>query len=453
MNKNIPEAIKKTSKIIDAWLPLKIKYDNTPGLSVGITYKGKLVYKRGFGYADQEAKISATPKTCYRIASISKTFTSISIFQLAEKGRLRIDDKVEKYLPWFKAKRDNKNADSITIRQLLSHTAGVFRDGNSPHWENDKFPDLEKMQKSIVEEMLVFKNPAKFKYSNFGFAILGKVIEAVSGMPYEQYMRVNILDKLGMKNTASDFDVKFEKKLAKGYSRDVPGERKKIFKNTRTNAYASAAGVLSNVEDLAKYISAWFSHKNGLVSGRSKKEMTREYSRARGKDEFYGLGFDVYKIKKRKIAGHGGGFPGFVTKIGLDVKNDIGVIVLANTNDSTAGFIHAGIFESIYKFLDDKNYSVGSVPKNAKKYEGIYRSRWDDAVVVGVGGVLVVFDSKTNSPLEEETYLVPAGKDKFVIKTKFNFDAPGEFARFITKGGGKKASVLFWGSTPHKRVK
>src|SRR5262245_32710930 len=98
--KDYARAITSTAKILNAWLPGKIQYDRIPGLAVGIVHDGKLVYQKGFGYADVELKIPVTPGTCFRIASISKTFTAVALMQLAERGKIDLDDRIEAYLPW-----------------------------------------------------------------------------------------------------------------------------------------------------------------------------------------------------------------------------------------------------------------------------------------------------------------------------------------------------------------
>ena len=456
MKKDYKKAIKYAVKAIDAWLPSKIQYSRIPALSVGIVHNGKLVYQRGFGFADVESRESATPDTCYRIASISKTFTAIAIMQLAERGKLNLDDKISKHLPWFKAKTKDSDSRNITIRQVLSHTSGVFRDGNTPHWENDQFPDFAGLKKSISNRTIIFENLTRFKYSNFGFALLGEVIKKVSDVSYDEYVSFHIIKKLGMQKTASDLTKESEKWLAKGYSRPIPNKERETFRHVPTNAYSSATGFLSNVSDLAKYLSALSlidKNANQLLSKESKKEMMREYWATGEENESYGLGFDIYKIENRKIVGHGGGFSGFITIIALDVENDIGVVVLSNTNDSSAGQIQQGIFETIYKFADEKSkYNEGKKILSQEKYEGAYRSRWSDHIVVGLDANLIAFIPKTNSPAKDSTLLKPKGKNKFVMDSKFNFDTPGESVRFIFGNNKHKASKLIWGSTPSERL-
>lgn len=455
MEKDLSKAIKYTAKILDAWLPNKIQYDRIPGFSVGIVHNGKLVYQKGFGYADIESKIPTTPKTCYRVASISKTFTVVAIMQLVEEGKINLDDRIEKYLPWFKAQTKNADSSNITIRQILSHTGGVFRDGNTPHWATDNFPDATRVRKSISNKTVVFENLTRFKYSNFGFALLGEVIKKVSGISYDEYVTKHIIKKLGMEQTAPDFTKEIEKWLAKGYSRPIPNKEREAFRQSETKAYASATGFLSNVPDLAKYLFALSLKRRDdiLVSKESKKEMMREYWITGEEGESYGLGFEIYKVEKRKIVGHGGGFAGFIAQISLDVENDIGVITLSNTNDSTAGAINTGIFETIYKFVDEKSkYGEGKKIPSQEKYEGAYRSRWGDEIVVGIDTNLVAFDPKTNSPVKNGALLKSKGKDKFVMETKSNFDFPGEFASFVFEKKDKKAKRLIWGSMPLERL-
>ena len=455
MEKDYVKAIRYTTRIIDAWLPWKIQYDRIPGLAVGIVHNGKLVYQEGFGYADVESKISVTPKTCFRIASISKTFTAVSIMQLVEQGKINLDDRVEKYLPWFKAQTKDSDSNNITLRQVLSHTAGVFRDG-TPHWENDKFPNLAGLKKSISNKSVVFENLTRFKYSNFGFALLGEVIKKASGLDYDEYVNKNIIKKLEMERTAPDYTKENEDWLAKGYSRPIPNKERGAYPHCATNAYASATGFLSNVSDLAKYLAAMSLKRkeaNALVSKESKKEMLREYWPTGEENESYGLGFDIHKIEKRKIVGHGGGFAGFITQISLDVENDIGVITLTNTNDSTCDLINTGIFETIYKFVDEKSkYGEGKKIASQDKFEGAYRSKFDDTIIVGIDTNLIAFEPKANSPVKDGTLLKPKAKYKFLMETKSNFDSPGEFATFIFERGEKQAAKVLFGETPSERL-
>jgi len=456
-DKNYKKAIFHASRVIDAWLPIKILYDRTPGCAVGIVYKGKLVYKKGFGYANLEQQKKINSKTCFRIASISKTFTSVAIMQLVEKGKLNLDDKIVKYLSWFRVKNKDNDASKISIRQVLSHTAGVFRDGITAHWENDKFPDLQALKKSLSKKSLVYENLTQFKYSNFGYAILGQVIEQVSGLKYNQYVKKNIINKLDLKNTAPDYTLMYEDFLATGYERPIPNKERGFYLNSETKTYAAATGFISNVEDLAKYLVALSLNnksKNTLISKESKKEMFMGYWQIDDKGETYGLGFDINNINNRKVIGHGGGYCGFITQISLDVENDIGVITLSNSNDAMIGMINRSIFEIIYEFFDNlSKYQISNNKIKLEKYEGWYRNRWEDKSIVKVEDVLVAFCSKINNPLDDFMILKPKKKDVFVFKTDSVFDCRGEIVKFNFKSRQKNACNVFWGPSPSVRIK
>ena len=321
-------AIDYTVKVLGYWLPLKIKYEKIPGISVGITYKGKLVYKAGFGFADIESGIKAKPTTCYRIASISKVFTTVAVLQLAEKGKLDLNDPVIKYLPWF------KSDPTITIKSLLSRSAGLAREAGSPHWITDRFPDEKELVKTAGKNQSSISISSRFKYTNFGFALLGQIVKKVSGVSYEKYISNNIIKKLGLENTYPDFH-KSIKGLATGYSRIIPDKERESMPHIETKSYASATGFVSNVLDLAKLVSALSPNSQILLSEESKREMFREHWKTGTPgtwDEWYGFGTIISKVGWRKIIGHSGGFAGFRTKMSIDLQNDIGVVVLTNTD-------------------------------------------------------------------------------------------------------------------------
>ena len=437
---NTKTAIDYTAKILGYWLPLKIKYEKIPGISIGITYKGKLVYKSGFGFSDSEYGIKADPGTCYRIASISKVFTTICIMQLVERGKLNLDDPATKYLPWFKSNS------LITIKDLLSHSGGLSREAGSPHWVTDKFPDESELIKAAGKNQSTIPISSRFKYTNFGFAILGQIIKKVSSISYEKYVAENIIKKLGMENTHPDFN-KTIKNLAAGYTRIIPDKEREKVPHIETKSYASATGFVSNVLDLAELISALSLNNRLLLSTKSKEEMFREQWKSKKENEWYGLGTIIYNLGSRKIVGHSGGFGGFITNISLDPENDIGVIVLTNTTDRVTRAITDGVYQTVYHFTDSGDQY--DTEKNLKNYEGVYRSRWSDRAIVGVGDKLIGFDPKRDSPVKDRFLLKEKRKDVFIIESDDGFQAIGEEAKFVFAKG---KTTLIWGASPMEKV-
>jgi CubicO group peptidase (beta-lactamase class C family) len=467
MKINILKAINYSAKILDTWLPYKIKYEGIPGFSVGITYKGKLLYKAGMGYGNIKLKMKVTPNTCFRIASISKIFTSIAILQLVEKGKIKLDDPVQKYIPWFKTRGKKDDFKNITIEQLLSHTSGIFRDGNVPYWIPGKILTVNDLKDSISDNAIIFKNLKRFKYSNFGFALLGEVIRRVSGMDYKEYIRKYIIKKLNLKNTKPDLDKKIIKKMAIGYLESISNRKKKSIPLIETGVFAPAVGFISNVIDLAKFLSILslnYRRKNSVLCRRLKEKMMKKYckinleSSSCIKNGWYGLGIYIYEIKKRKIIGHSGGFMGFRSQISLDLKNDIGVIVLSNSSDSPTSSISDGIFKTIYHFIDNENiYNFNKIGRRLKqklnRYEGLYHGPWHDRAIVEINNQLIVFDPKANSPVEQAMLLKPINKRQFIMEGKTNFDYVGEIAEFIFNRKKKETNLVLGGSFSLTKVK
>ncbi len=265
---NFSESIRQVSHLIDLWLPLKIQYEHVPGVSLGITYKGTLVYQKGIGFADVEQRRRATEETLYHVASISKVFTALAVLQLVERGKLRLDDKVVHHLDWFRTNTRERDAAHITIRQLLSHASGIFRDGDTPLWETGKFP--KDLQFSFSRKSLRMENLTGFKYSNYGFALLGMVIEKVSGVSYASYVQENILWPLRMRNTVPDYR-KGLPYFAAGYGRMLPNTKRRKFPHYKTNAYMSATGFISNVVDLARFLSVFSLERRGAIISRESR--------------------------------------------------------------------------------------------------------------------------------------------------------------------------------------
>src|SRR3989344_5811399 len=175
-------------KILERWLDYQRYQERWPGISIGIVLKDKTIFKKGYGFANIEHKTKATDLTCYRIASISKIFTGIAIMQLIEQSKLNLSDKVVKYLPWFTSENEPK-LKNISVKSLLNHTANITRDGTTLHWDNDKFPNVEELKREISKGITVILDNNKWKYSNFGYSILGSIIEKVSGMTYEEFIQ------------------------------------------------------------------------------------------------------------------------------------------------------------------------------------------------------------------------------------------------------------------------
>ncbi len=184
-------------RMFSAWMEGQIAYRGLPGIVAGVVSDQELVWGKGFGFADINAKLPMTPTTKFRMASHSKMFTAIAIMQLREEGKLRLDDPVAKYLTWFKAKPAGDDDGPITIEQLLSHSSGLQREAGD-HWTSYEFPTSDELHRLYADRQAAFAPSVRWKYSNLAYAVAGMIIEQVSGERWADYVDRNIFKPLGM---------------------------------------------------------------------------------------------------------------------------------------------------------------------------------------------------------------------------------------------------------------
>ncbi|MGH2405262.1 MAG: serine hydrolase domain-containing protein [bacterium] len=435
-------------RVIDRWVEYRRSFARVPAVSVGIVHDGLIVFKKGYGYADLAKRIRATDTTCYRIASISKTITATAVMQLVERGTVQLDDKVQKFLPWFRSKKD-PGLTKITLRHLLTHMAGIERDGDTAHWENDQFPTVAHIQEHVRHGIAVYRPLETFKYSNLGYAIVGQVIGTVSGQPYERYVEDHIIRKLGLTHTSPTLSVAQRRRLATGYGRDIPPNDRAALAHAETHAMVPATGFVSNARDLCAFMSAHFLGNPILLSDESKREMQRIHWLNKKTERHYGIGHDIWKADQNFIVGHGGAFPGFITRIGWDPERRIGVTVLTNALDDLAGTLLTGIFSTIYYFAEHsaKFRTSGKRRSGLARYEGRFSSRWSDADVVRVGNQLVAFVLMSDKPMTDGAILERLGGHVFRIGSGDEFGYLGERAAFQFDRRGRLTG-LSWGPIP-----
>ncbi len=210
-------------RLLGAWVESRMAYQGLPGISLGIVYDRDLIWSRGFGFADVDTRVATTPRTVYRIASITKLFTSTAILQLRDAGALQLDDPVERHLPWFRLRGMAPDGVPITIRHLLTHTAGLPREAGFPYWTDDHFPSREEVAARLPEQETAYPAEVKWKYSNLGIALAGEIVAAASGMACEEWIQQHVTGRLGMRDTAFVLTEPQRGRLATGYGRQSAG--------------------------------------------------------------------------------------------------------------------------------------------------------------------------------------------------------------------------------------
>lgn len=190
---------------IEAYVEEQIKEKGIPGASIAIVSGSKTIYAKGFGVRSLQTNLPVTEETTFNTGSIAKNMTSTAILQLRDQGKLKLDDPVQKYIPEF-GTADPKESASITIRQLLTHTAGLgYQAQEAIYWgplANRSDKTMEDVLPALLDRKLLFEPGQSFAYSNVGYGLLGLIIKRVSGESYPDYVKHHILQPLGMNHTA-----------------------------------------------------------------------------------------------------------------------------------------------------------------------------------------------------------------------------------------------------------
>ncbi len=304
-----------------------------------IARNGKVLYKNAAGLADRDRKIANTLDTRFRIGSMNKMFTATAALQLVSNGKLDLAGNVGKYLPEY-PNRDL--ATKVTVRHLLTHTGGTG-DIFGPEFDKHRLElkTLTDYVKLYGARGLEFEPGARWNYSNYGFLLLGSIIEAVSGMSYYEYVRKNIFEPAGMRASASEPEDVEVAHRSKGYMR----KDGTWVSNTPTLPYrgTSAGGGYSTVEDLSAFAA-------GLTSGKIldpalvKQATSKQADAPIGPNAGYGFGMIIENGENPNF-GHGGGAPGMNGELKIYPKSGVVVSVLANLDPPAASRL-AGFLEA-----------------------------------------------------------------------------------------------------------
>ncbi|MEN1728694.1 MAG: serine hydrolase [Pseudomonadota bacterium] len=391
------------------WMRYDAQINRVPAISWGIVHDQELVASGAFGLANPEAGLEATTDTRYSICSISKLFTSVGLMQQREEGRVRLDAPVADYLDWFNIEDVHSDDEPITVRGILTHSAGLPRESDYPYWTDPAypFPTQAQIRERLGEQQTLYPASSYWQYSNLGLTLVGEIVEAVSEQPYDDYMREHLLDPLGMTATTTDMPQELRgAELAIGHTMLKRDGTRDVVAPYQARGIVPAAGYASTVNDLAKFASWQFrtldGEGDGLLRGSSLREMQRVHWVDQDFEMTWGLGFSVRREGNRTYARHGGGCPGYYTEFRLEPSSKIGVIVLTNAIGSTPGDYAAQAFEAIGPAIEQALASNEPSERNEAMaaYAGVYGSIWGQTLVVPWEDGLAVVALETSSPAQ-----------------------------------------------------
>jgi CubicO group peptidase (beta-lactamase class C family) len=397
---------------IDAAVKDFMSREHIPGAAWGVVVDGKLAHVGTAGVRELNGKSPVTADTVFRIASMTKSFTAMAIIKLRDEGKLSLDDAAERYVPELKAlKYPTTDSPRITVRHLLSHAEGFPEDNP---WGDQQLAATEEEFSAMLRRGIPFSNAPgiAYEYSNYGFAILGRIVQNVSKMPYRQYIATHVLKPLGMNATTLEPSSVPPDRLAHGYRWE--DEQWKEEPQLRDGAFGAMGGMLTSVRDLAKYVSAYvdaWPPRDGAETapiGRASLREMQQIWRSRpalvtrsaagaavlnAGGYGYGLGI-TQTCEFGHVVAHSGGLPGFGSQ--MRWLPEYGVALIAMGNRTYTGW--GGVFNRALELLKE----TGALkPRMAEPSPALTQARddvtrlvmdWDDGLADRIAAVNLYLD-------------------------------------------------------------
>ena len=350
------EESQQITEYYDSIIPVLMKEQSIPALSIALVDREGIVWSNCFGHIGTDTP--NTPETMFSIQSISKTYTSTAIMMAVGAGLVTLDTPVSEYIPDFIVKSyfDKDPMDIITLRHLLSHTAGLAHEapiGNNYTYDT---PSFEEHVNSIQQTYLRYPVGERYSYSNLGLDLAAYILQVVSGKPFHQYLQEQLFDPLGMKHSTANPEVLLTtNNRAAGHSRR--GVEKRIIV-----PMMGAGGVYSSVDDMAKFIQ--FHLNLGEIEGKSMlepsilEEMYRVPFPVKGQTGGYALGIDTYEKYNSLFLNHSGGGYGYLADMAWYREDGIGIVVLTN---SVSHSLQASLYHEIFDKLIQAKITKGNL--------------------------------------------------------------------------------------------
>jgi CubicO group peptidase (beta-lactamase class C family) len=389
--------------------------------SVIVAQHGKVLFSKSYGWADLEWKIPNSPTTRFQIASVTKQFTAAAVLLLEERGKLKTDEPVKKYLPDAPAAWDK-----ITIYNLLTMTSGIAVDAAT---YEPGTPD-----RLVFHDKPLDLDPGtKWDYSNLGYLVLGYLVERVSGQSYADFLEENIFKPLGMKDSGLDSNVAIVPNRASGYWPGADGIENA--ERTKIEGAMSAGGLYSTTEDMLRWENGLFGGK--LLSPASLRKMTTPLKHD------YACGLYVRRIKGRDLIDYDGNNIGFNAQMAYYPDDGLAVIVLANLNGYVTGRINMAVAAAVHG--EDVPFAPPPreipLPREVLgRYAGTYEFP-DSRVVLTLEGSHLIAHFGATFPLfsESETKFFSKGWD---LQFEFSKNDKGEFASVTKHFNGQDAKGI-----------
>jgi CubicO group peptidase (beta-lactamase class C family) len=434
--------LKPALDYIPRWLEFQMQgASQQPGCIIAIAHRDKIVLERAFGSANLATGEALTPRHRFRVASHSKSFTAAGIMKLREQRKLKLDDAAGDYVDGL-----HPAVARVTIAQLLSHTAGLVRDGDDAGQFLDRRPYRNEAElRADLKQPLVIAPGSRMKYSNHGYGLLGLIIKAITGQPYATWIKREIVDAAGLKETAPDMPLPRGAPFARGHTgRILLGRRLVIPGDNRANAIDAAGGFVSTASDMARYFAQLSPNaRNSVLSTASRREMTRRHWRNphTSPEQYYGLGTISGTFAGWDWFGHSGGLQGYISRTCVYPQQELTVCVLTNAVDGWAHLWVDGAANIMQAFQRN-----GAPSRKVKDWRGRFWSLWAGIDLVPMGDKVLVASPGFTNPMADATELEITGRTTGRIALAGGFGSHGEKVACARAKSGKITELWLAGS-------
>ncbi len=354
---------------VDDYVKAQMERQHIPGVSLVVIKDDKIIKSVGYGLANVELNVPATPDTVYKIGSVSKQFIATGIMLLVQDGKINLDDPVSKFL-----EGTPDTWKPITVRHLLTHTSGIVRE--APGFDPLKVQNDADVIKTAFPLPLRFTPGEKYEYCNVGYFTLAEIISKVGGKPWGDFLKERVFEPLGMNATRTTNMTELVPNRANGY----------VWRNGKLQnasiyfAVRPSGAFLSTVVDLAKWDAALNAGK--ILTPSTLEQMWTPVKLSNGTTSPYGFGWQLEAIRDHKQVHHGGSLPGFRAQLARFVDQKLTIAVLTNGDNANAAAIAIGVANFYIPGLIPERVVAKVDPKIFDSYTGQYQG--DPSQVVSV---------------------------------------------------------------------
>jgi D-alanyl-D-alanine carboxypeptidase len=438
-----PQWLDPALAYVQDWLAFQVERYRQPGCAVAIAQGTELLAEHAFGHADLRTGETLTPRHRFRIASHSKAFTATAVMLLREQGRLGLDDPIGGYVPGL-----HKDLAGARIAELLSHGAGVTRDGADSGQFQDRRPYLSRGE--LLAE-LALRQPmepgVQLKYSNHGYGLLGVLIEEVTGTPYTDWVLRNVVRPAGLRETVPDMPLlPRAARMARGHSTEFPFPQRLVIPGDNAcNAIAAAGGYVATAADTARFFAQLDpACAESVLSPASRRLMAQRRWRddCSTVESHYGFGLMSSAPGPREWVGHTGSLQGFLSRTARFTASGLTVTVLCNALDGPSWLWVDGVASILHAFRQR-----GAPPRRLQPWRGRWWSLWGCTDLVPVGDAVLQVAPAMFPPFDESTTeLQVTGKDRATIRRTTGYGSPGQAVKLVRDARGR-AVELWTGGT------